>query len=131
MNDGLATKGMNKSKGMIAKIVGIMFMSRTATHMAHLKTGSYAKHKALQKFYEDIVDLADDLSEATQGMYGKMDIPYEAMDGDVSDPIGMLTKHVARINAIAEKCDEPFIGNIIQEVQKLYYGTLYKLKELN
>jgi hypothetical protein len=46
------------------QIIAILFLDRTLTHMEHLRTDSYSKHKALQKFYEGIIELADDLAEA-------------------------------------------------------------------
>ena len=59
---------------MVNKLVGIMMMSRTMAHKAHLKTGSYAKHVALKEFYEEIVEELDEIAEAYQGKYGLLDI---------------------------------------------------------
>ena len=53
-----------------ADFVGIFFLARDVTHSVHLNTRSYSKHKALQKFYENIIDLADAFSEAYQGRHG-------------------------------------------------------------
>ena len=53
-----------------AEFVGLFFLARDVTHSVHLNTRSYAKHKALQKFYEGIVDLADGFAEAYQGRHG-------------------------------------------------------------
>ena len=50
--------------------VGMFFLARDVTHSVHLNTRSYAKHKALQKFYENIIDLADNFAEAYQGRNG-------------------------------------------------------------
>ena len=41
--------------------------SQSQSHVFHLQTGSYAEHKALQKFYENIDDMLDELIEAYQG----------------------------------------------------------------
>lgn len=129
--EGLATKGgrMN-GEAEIAKAVGIMFMSRDFAHRAHLKTPSYSKHMALNEFYDGIVDLADNLAEGAQGLYGKLDIPVVPMSGDVSDPIAGLSKHLKMIEAIEAKCTKSYLGNILQEIIALYYSTLYKLTEL-
>jgi hypothetical protein len=115
----------------IAKLVGIMFMSRTYSHMAHLKTSSYAKHKALNGFYYDIVGLADSLAEASQGVFGKLDIPYVEIKGNVDDPIGALEMHVKMIENLKKSCKYDFLDNILQEIQALYYATLYLLRELD
>jgi Family of unknown function (DUF5856) len=50
--------------------IGMLFLARDVTHSVHLNTRSYAKHKALQKFYENIIDLADGLAETWQGRHG-------------------------------------------------------------
>lgn len=115
----------------IAKIIGTLFMSRTYSHMAHLKTSSFAKHKALNEFYDSIVDLADELAEAAQGQYGKLDIPFVDMKGDVENPVEGISTHLVVINNLYKKCDEEYLCNILQEIQKLYRQTIYKLKELD
>lgn len=129
----MADMSMNNSMGKqkVGKIVGILFMSRTYAHMAHLKTASFAKHKALNKFYDGIVDLADDLAEAAQGLWGKLDIPYENIDGDVMDPISTITVHLKRVEQLMATCKEEYIANIFQEIQALYRKTLYLMKELS
>jgi len=53
-----------------ADFVGLLFLARDVTHSVHLNTRSYAKHKALGKFYESVVGLADDFAEAYQGRHG-------------------------------------------------------------
>jgi hypothetical protein len=47
--------------------LGHLFLARDVTHSVHLNTRSYAKHKALNKFYVGIIELADDFAEAYQG----------------------------------------------------------------
>jgi hypothetical protein len=47
-----------------ADFLGMLFLARDVAHSVHLNTRSYAKHKALQKFYGGIVDLADGFAEA-------------------------------------------------------------------
>ena len=50
--------------------IGLLFLARDTAHSVHLNTRSFAKHKALQKFYEGVIDLADTLAEAYQGRHG-------------------------------------------------------------
>ena len=47
-----------------AEFVGVLLHSSTATHFLHLQTASYAAHKALGHYYENIVDLADKYAES-------------------------------------------------------------------
>lgn len=132
---GLARmKGSSETKmgkALVEEIIGIMFMSRTYAHMAHLKTGSYAKHKALNKFYDDIVDDADELAEAAQGLWGKLDVPFIQLQGDLSDPVSAIEGHLLRIKNLSKKCDQEYLGNILQEGEKLYRKTIYLMKELS
>lgn len=128
---GLASKETQGCSAEIAEVVGTLMMSRTFAHMAHLATSSYAKHMALNGFYEDVVGLTDDLAEATQGEYGKLDIPFVRIVGSVSDPIGGLSAHLATVEDLMMDCDDDYLQNIFQEIQKLYKSTLYKLKMLN
>ena len=128
---GLAENGMRDCSGDIAKAIGIMFLSRTMAHMAHLKTTSYAAHKALNEFYDEIVDLADDLAEATQGQYGVLDVPFIAASGSIKDPIAMLSGHLRQLEQTMSNVDEDYLMNIFQEIQKCYRSTLYKLTILS
>lgn len=54
----------------MADFIGRLFLARDVVHSVHLNTRSYAKHKALGKFYENVVGLADDLAESFQGRHG-------------------------------------------------------------
>ena len=120
-------------KEAIAKIVGLMMMSRDFTHLAHLRSkgaGAYAEHMALGGFYDAIVDLADGLAEAVQGKYGILDIEIPPMKGDLEDVIGALRTHVTMIENLCKKCDTSWIDNMVQEVETLYYSTIYKLENL-
>lgn len=128
---GLAQEKMKNCGPDIAKAIGIMFLSRTMSHMSHLQTKSYAEHKALNEFYDGIVDLVDDLAEAAQGQYGILDVPFINMSGNIKDPIGMLQGHLKQLEATMSMVDEDYLMSILQEVQKLYRSTLYKLVNLS
>ena len=120
-------------KEAIAKIVGIMMMSRNYAHLAHLKSkgpGSYAEHTALGGFYDGLVDMADALAEAVQGKYGLMDITIPDIKGDLDMPVDALRTHVTMIENLCKKCDTSWIDNMVQEVEAFYYSTIYKLENL-
>lgn len=135
MMAGLAKMTTDNERGSckedLGTIIGILFMSRTYSHIAHLKTGSYAKHKALNKFYDSVVDMADSLAEASQGLYGKLDIPYLNMIGKIDDPIGGITSQLKAIEKLIGNIDEEYLKNILQEIQALYRKTLYLLVNLD
>lgn len=120
-------------KEAIAKIIGILFMSRTATHMAHLKVsgpGSFAAHKALNEFYDAIIDMADSLAEAAQGKFGILDIPYMDLKGDIEEPLDLIETHMTMIENLGKKCENRALQNIFDEIIALYMKTQYLLREL-
>lgn len=129
---GLAKKnksmmGMDKA----AEIVGILFMSRDYAHRAHLYTSSYAKHIALNEFYDGIVDLTDALAEAAQGCYGKIEFDVVDLVGNVKDPISAIKSHMEMVQDAAEGCDNRALNNVLDDICTLYAQTLYKLAELS
>lgn len=115
---------------MIAKAIGIMFAGRTVTHIQHLKTKSYAEHKALNEFYDGIIDLADDLAEATQGQYGLLDIPFVNLTVG-KDSAAFLKGQLAELDKVMAGVDEDYLMSIFQEIQSLYRSTIYKLVNLS
>jgi len=113
--------------------VGILFLARDVTHSVHLNTRSYSKHKALQKFYESIIDLADSFAEAYQGRHGLMGPISLQSAKKTTNVIDFLQNQLEEIEAdrykICDETDSP-IQNLIDEVIALYLSTLYKLRFL-
>lgn len=113
--------------------VGMLFLARDVTHSVHLNTRSYAKHKALQKFYENIIDLADGFAEAYQGRHGLIG-PISLMSAKkTGNVVEFLQDQLAEIEKyrydVCEKDDTP-IQNLIDGIIELYLSTLYKLRFL-
>jgi DNA-binding ferritin-like protein len=116
-----------------ADFVGMLFLARDVTHSVHLNTRSFAKHMALQGFYEEIVDLADKFAEAYQGKYGLIG-PISLMSAKkTSNVVEFLQDQVDEIEAerykVVDKDCTP-LQNIIDEIVGLYLSTLYKLRFL-
>ena len=116
-----------------ADFVGMLFLARDVTHSAHLNTRSYAKHVALNVFYDGVIDLADKFAEAYQGKYGligpislmsakKTNNVVEFLEGQLEDLEQM------RYKVVDKECTP--LQNIIDEIFGLYYTTMYKLKFL-
>ena len=115
------------------EFVGMLFLARDVTHSVHLNTRSYAKHKALQKFYENIIDLADGFAEAYQGRHGLIG-PISLMSAKkTGNVVEFLQDQLAEIEKyrydVCEKDDTP-IQNLIDGIIELYLSTLYKLRFL-
>ena len=116
-----------------ADFVGILFLARDVAHSVHLNTRSYAKHKALNKFYDSIVDAADAFAEAYQGRHGLIG-PISLMSAKkTSNIIEFLESQLAEIEGarydVCEKTDTS-LQQLIDNIVQLYLSTLYKLKFL-
>ena len=113
--------------------VGLLFLGRDVAHSVHLNTRSYSKHKALQKFYESIIDAADDFAEAYQGRHGLMG-PITLMSSKkTTNIIEFLENQLAEIEAnrykLVEK-EDTSLQQLIDNVVQVYLTTLYKLRFL-
>lgn len=116
-----------------ADFVGILFLARDVAHSVHLNTRSFAKHSALNSFYDGVVELADKFAEAYQGRYGLIG-PISLMSAKkTGNVIEFLECSLGDIEEMRYKvCEktETALQNIIDEIVGLYLSTLYKLKFL-
>ena len=106
-----------------ADFIGTLFLARDVTHSVHLNTKSYAKHVALNEFYDNIVELADKFAEAYQGRHGLIG-PISLMSAKKnSDVIDFLKDSLADIEEmrykVCDKSDTP-LQNIIDEIVGQY-----------
>lgn len=129
---------MEQQKRMVEKFVSVLFMSRGYAHRAHLRTSSYAKHIALNDFYDsgdddvsDVIDYADRMAEVAQGKMGKLNIPVTELKGDIEDPVDALSTHATMLENIGSKCGDRALSAIVDEVLGFYMQTIYKLKFLD
>ena len=116
-----------------ADFVGTLFLARDVAHSVHLNTRSYAKHVALNEFYDSIVDLADKFAEAYQGRHGMIG-PITLMSAKKTGNIlEFLQDSLADIEKmryeVCDKADTP-LQNIIDEIVGQYLSSIYKLKFL-
>lgn len=113
-----------------------LFESREMAHVYHLQVrgdeGSFARHEALGKYYEGILDFIDDIIEIYQGQYGIVE-NYDVIDTSDTkskEPIAYF-EEVAEYIKHARKCikdEDTHMHNIIDEIVALIYKTLYRLK---
>jgi len=117
-----------------ADFIGHLFLARDVTHSVHLNTRSYAKHKALGKFYGDVIDLADTLAEAYQGRHGLIGPITLQSAKKTTNVVEFLEDSLKEIEDLRYKVcdkDETAIQNIIDEIVGLYLSVIYKLKFLS
>lgn len=106
------------------KFIGMLFQSRDTMHLQHLKTTSFAEHKALNAYYDDILDLTDKFTEAYFGRFGRIDIVIpESKVMSSMEHLKMMqsTLDMERENYPSE------LQNIIDEMLSLVDKTLYLL----
>ena len=116
-----------------AEFVGTLFLARDVAHSVHLNTRSFAKHTALNEFYNNIVELADKFAEAYQGKYGLIG-PISLMSAKkTTNIIEFLQNQADEIEeeryTVVDKACTP-LHNIIDEILGQYFSTLYKLRFL-
>ncbi len=116
-----------------ADFVGLLFLARDVTHSVHLNTRSYSKHKALQKFYENIIDHADAFAEAYQGRHGLMGPITLHSATKTSNVVDFLQGQLDDIEKcryeVVDKSDSS-LQQLIDNIIELYLSTLYKLRFL-
>ena len=116
----------------IAKFLSTLMSSRTQAHIFHLQTPSFAAHKALNEYYDDVIDLIDSYAEMAQGRYGIIKgytVASQIFEDDSVLKYFMgLQKFVDTIRESLPQDGE--LNNTVDEISGLISSTLYKLKFL-
>ena len=110
----------------MSAFVGMLMNSRTQAHYFHLRTTSYAQHKAFQKYYEKIVDLLDAYAEAYPRKIRVVKINKRFIQDPTKAPAyfrGLL----ARMKKM-KLSKEPHLVNIQDDIVTLIKKTLYLLR---
>lgn len=121
------------SPNNFAEMISLILHSRNQAHIFHWQTKSYAEHKALNDYYDEIVPLVDDLVESFQGKYGIIQNfksyeinNYTSVSGTIKYFKGLFSK----IEKLRNSCKDSYIQNQIDTVEELIETTLYKLRFL-
>jgi hypothetical protein len=121
-----------KNSKSVKTLVRKLFESRQVAHNVHLQTKSYSLHKALDSFYNNILDHTDTFIETYQGQYGIVS-GYEKLDITPLEESGIeeYLKDCAEIFTIArDSMKDSHLKNIMEEIIALTYRTLYKVRFL-
>ena len=107
-----------------SKFIGQLFHSRDAMHIAHLQTTSFAEHKALNGYYDGILDLTDKFIEVYFGRFKRVEIviPEAKIQSSV--------EHLKELQQLidGERNNYPSeLQNIMDEMLGLVDKTLYLL----
>jgi len=119
---------------MIEELISRVFYARNVAHFEHWRAkgdGSYAKHKALGHFYDDIIDAIDSLVEAYQGAFSLIgNIPAPKMvDGDVLKLLEADADWIEENHESVCKGNRA-VANLVDGVTEVYLSTVYKLRNL-
>jgi hypothetical protein len=129
---GLILEQKTKTADFV-ELISLLFHSQTQIHTFHLQTKSFSEHKALNKYYETIDSLIDDLVESYQGKYSILK-GYKSYDienyKDVTSTINYLKDLCGKVEDLRDCCDDSYIQNQIDNVCQLINSTLYKLRFL-
>jgi DNA-binding ferritin-like protein len=113
-----------------ALFLATMLHSATNTHFFHWSTDSYAKHKALAKYYDSIIDLTDTFAESYMGKYGKF-TAFPSVYHQPKDPIRYMESLQSFVKEARQDLPQDSeLQNIIDEIADLINSTTYKLKFL-
>jgi DNA-binding ferritin-like protein len=113
-----------------ALFLATMLHSATNTHFFHWSTDSYAKHKALAKYYDSIIDLTDTFAESYMGKYGKF-TAFPSVYHQPKDPIRYMESLQSFVKEARQDLPQDSeLQNIVDEISDLINSTTYKLKFL-
>jgi hypothetical protein len=121
---------------LMANFISTLFSSRTQAHIFHLQVkgpGAYATHKALNDYYDGVIDLVDGIVESFQGRYGII-TGYKG-EGAYIEDTAKIIQYFEALCMFVEKnrvslVQDSYIQNQIDEVVALIESTKYKLVNL-
>jgi hypothetical protein len=123
-----------ENNALIGQFISTLFASRTQAHVFHLQTPSFAAHKALNDFYDEIVGITDGIAESYQGKYGIITgygnialQEYQSCEAIIMF-FETLCMYVEKSRQMLPQ--DSYLQNQIDEVVALIKSTIYKLRFL-
>lgn len=119
----------NKFNVMISKLLH----SRNQVHVFHLQTKSFAEHKALNDYYDDVVDIIDGLVESYQGKYDLLTSyeSYKILNYESNEQLLKYFKELeSNVEVNRKTIKDSYLQNQIDNAVELINSTIYKLKFL-
>ncbi len=123
-----------ETNSIIGQFISTLFASRTQAHIFHLQTPSFAAHKALNDYYDEIVGITDGIAESYQGKYGIITgygnialQEYESCEAIIMF-FETLCMYVEKSRQMLPQ--DSYLQNQIDEVVALIKSTIYKLRFL-
>lgn len=103
------------------------------SHMWHLLSKSYAQHKALNEFYDELQDLIDELAEASIGVNGELSLCDRTFTySDCAGCIEEIKHYKEYIDNVSQQMqDQNSLINVLDDINTLCDQTIYKLENLH
>lgn len=120
----------------ISKFISKLLESREMAQVYHWTVkgdeGSNDAHKALEEYYEGVIDFIDQIVEVYSGQYGLIE-GYDIIDTNISKEKEKINYFEEVVNFVKSerKCintEDTHLHNIVDEIIALIYRTIYKLK---
>ena len=111
-----------------------LMLERTAFHILHLSSTSYAQHMALGDVYNTLNDAIDELSEHIQGMCLELlnlSVLTEEIPRGPSVPLSRITGFINYLNRCLPQLKDQSLANKVQELIHDLRGAAYKLRFLS
>lgn len=130
----MALQRLRKSEDQVfASLIGNMFASTSAAHMLHLKVtgqGSYAQHKALNEYYDEVPEILDSIAEEYQGHHLRLLEP-ESIAPPALKTVQEFVSHLDSLYIIIDEAQQvtmcSSLKNTLDEAKSLINTTKYKL----
>jgi len=107
-----------------SKFIGALFQSRDMMHIAHLQTTSFAEHKALNGYYDGILDLTDSFTEKYFGRNKRVE--FVIPESKNMDAVAHMKDMQKMIEAERGNYSSD-LQNIMDEMLGLVHETMYLL----
>ena len=115
----------------LALFAATLLHSATNTHFYHWSTNSFAQHKALNEYYDGIVDATDELVEAYMGIYGQIKNFPDSYHKPTGEPLEYLKKLQAFVKDARQNLPKDSeIVQLVDNIAQLIDSTIYKLQFL-
>ena len=113
------------------ELVARCFAVRTASHLSHLSTRSYSEHMALQTFYEEILDAADEFAEVYMGLNNHI-AAWPAVKPPTGKAVDYITELTDWLEEYGAECADgnSALQSLIDVISAACAHALYRLRFL-
>ena len=117
-------------------LLSILLNSNTQAQVFHRQVtgaGSFSAHSALGRYYPEIIELVDTLTESYQGKYGiVIDYKSYALVNWVNHEqvIAYFEELCNQVYELRKVFTDSYIQNQVDQIEELLYQTKYRLKFL-